>query len=583
MIFWPPKPKLSMVWPTPGRSGSGKTTLLRILTKTFEIDELEEKVKNALKFEFSSLVDFELRLAFYCIFELASENGIKIVLSANGLDELFCGYSKYKRILKTEGEDGIKIRMVEFLEQARRNFEANRKLAKTFGITFIEPFLDEKFASFALEIPTNFKIKSPEDELRKHIIREVALDLGIPEEIALKPKKSLQYSSRIHYALKRLARRKGIDLIKARKMGFLGIREAYLEILKKEYPTATTELRYKNPLQLLIATILSSQCTDERVNAVTKDLFKKYKHVYATSRLDGKESTTARQELALLPLMERRQLEVARDLHDQIEVRKIMDISIADSGTSSVAFIGSERVGVDLEPLEYRDAETWLGLLGRDGYDLACKLTETTNENFDLSATRVWTLIEASKKSNDLKKEVPKYKSYLGGPWLQFTNKKFDILSTLIQQNNTSFILSVSNTNFNSYEFHIESFFDKYFENLKVFKSEFKNDPKGANTEKHYKQFKELIDSLTELERYENEISQSVLLEYRKQFQSKLKPFIKNSEIFSHSLLKPLGYAGDYQLLEKLFPCYQCEGSYRENNCILHSSMVDSPAWGNPL
>ncbi|RLI90238.1 MAG: endonuclease III [Candidatus Altiarchaeales archaeon] len=50
-----------------------------------------------------------------------------------------------------------------------------------------------------------------------------------------------------------------------------------LEILKKEYPTATTELRYKNPLQLLIATILSSQCTDERVNAVTKDLFKKYR------------------------------------------------------------------------------------------------------------------------------------------------------------------------------------------------------------------------------------------------------------------------------------------------------------------
>ena len=39
----------------------------------------------------------------------------------------------------------------------------------------------------------------------------------------------------------------------------------------------TTALKHKEPLQLLVATILSAQCTDERVNKVTKDLFKKYK------------------------------------------------------------------------------------------------------------------------------------------------------------------------------------------------------------------------------------------------------------------------------------------------------------------
>jgi endonuclease-3 len=47
--------------------------------------------------------------------------------------------------------------------------------------------------------------------------------------------------------------------------------------LKKTYPDAKIALNFKNPLQLLIATILSAQCTDERVNEVTKDLFKKYK------------------------------------------------------------------------------------------------------------------------------------------------------------------------------------------------------------------------------------------------------------------------------------------------------------------
>ncbi len=54
--------------------------------------------------------------------------------------------------------------------------------------------------------------------------------------------------------------------------------------LKKSYPEALTELTFLSPLELLIATILSAQCTDVRVNIVTKDLFKKYRTVedYAT-------------------------------------------------------------------------------------------------------------------------------------------------------------------------------------------------------------------------------------------------------------------------------------------------------------
>ena len=47
--------------------------------------------------------------------------------------------------------------------------------------------------------------------------------------------------------------------------------------LKKAYPDAHCELNYSNPLELLIATILSAQCTDKRVNLVTAELFKKYR------------------------------------------------------------------------------------------------------------------------------------------------------------------------------------------------------------------------------------------------------------------------------------------------------------------
>jgi endonuclease-3 len=50
-----------------------------------------------------------------------------------------------------------------------------------------------------------------------------------------------------------------------------------IELLEKDYPTAKTALHYSKPLEMLIATILSAQCTDKRVNIVTKSLFKKYR------------------------------------------------------------------------------------------------------------------------------------------------------------------------------------------------------------------------------------------------------------------------------------------------------------------
>jgi endonuclease-3 len=51
-----------------------------------------------------------------------------------------------------------------------------------------------------------------------------------------------------------------------------------LTLLKKEFPHPITALRHENAFQLLIATILSAQCTDERVNMVTKELFKRYRN-----------------------------------------------------------------------------------------------------------------------------------------------------------------------------------------------------------------------------------------------------------------------------------------------------------------
>jgi endonuclease-3 len=62
-----------------------------------------------------------------------------------------------------------------------------------------------------------------------------------------------------------------------------------LPILKKTYPAAKCSLDHTSPLELLVATILSAQSTDERVNIVTKDLFKKYTSAKAYANVAQEE------------------------------------------------------------------------------------------------------------------------------------------------------------------------------------------------------------------------------------------------------------------------------------------------------
>jgi endonuclease-3 len=62
-----------------------------------------------------------------------------------------------------------------------------------------------------------------------------------------------------------------------------------IELLTKVHPDAKIALRYTNPLELLVATILSAQCTDGRVNEVTEKLFKKYKTAEDYAKADLEE------------------------------------------------------------------------------------------------------------------------------------------------------------------------------------------------------------------------------------------------------------------------------------------------------
>ena len=66
-----------------------------------------------------------------------------------------------------------------------------------------------------------------------------------------------------------------------------------VQLLPKVYPGARCELDFRNPLQLLVATILSAQCTDKRVNLVTPSLFAKYRSATAYANANPSELENA--------------------------------------------------------------------------------------------------------------------------------------------------------------------------------------------------------------------------------------------------------------------------------------------------
>ncbi len=63
----------------------------------------------------------------------------------------------------------------------------------------------------------------------------------------------------------------------------------FVEYFKKHNPEAKTELNYTNPYELLVAVILSAQCTDKRVNIVTKDLFRRFPEADSLAEADVAE------------------------------------------------------------------------------------------------------------------------------------------------------------------------------------------------------------------------------------------------------------------------------------------------------
>ncbi|MDC1136348.1 asparagine synthase C-terminal domain-containing protein [Nitrosopumilus sp.] len=139
-------------------------------------------------------------IAFHYVSKLAKTLNLDTVITGNGIDELFCGYNAYREAF-SGGSTRINEVMNSKLDNELKMMKAVNVVTSEFNVKILQPLLSGKFIEYAKTVPISEKIHSSDDLYRKHIIRKLANEIGVPEISCNKRKKALQYGSKIHKSL----------------------------------------------------------------------------------------------------------------------------------------------------------------------------------------------------------------------------------------------------------------------------------------------------------------------------------------------------------------------------------------------
>jgi asparagine synthase (glutamine-hydrolysing) len=207
---------------TCGIKGSNDIDYSRQIAKKLDLDlqvneltedEVEQLIPEIIHvIEENNAGQVEVAIPVFGAVKKTHEQGIRVMLTGQGADELFGGYPWYAKIADKDGYQKMQSYMIEdLLLLYKETLEREDKISMAKSIELREPFLDIDLIKTTLKIDPRLNVKGGDDILGKRVHRELALSLGIPREIAYRIKEAAQHGSGIHAAIDRIARKNGVD------------------------------------------------------------------------------------------------------------------------------------------------------------------------------------------------------------------------------------------------------------------------------------------------------------------------------------------------------------------------------------
>ena len=186
---------------------------LPIRLESFLPTEVEEDLEAVLcSVEEPDPMKVSIALPLYWATKRAVDYGSRVFYSGNGSDELFGGYLKYVRKYAESGKAVIDTMFRDVVVAHRVNFERDFKVCADMGVELRLPFADLRVIEFGLALPVELKLSPDEGSPRKLLLRKLGKRIGLPDAVAFRPKRAVQYSTGASRALKRLARREDLTL-----------------------------------------------------------------------------------------------------------------------------------------------------------------------------------------------------------------------------------------------------------------------------------------------------------------------------------------------------------------------------------
>lgn len=186
---------------------------LPLQVATYSIDDVEEALPKVMcLIEDYNPVNIGIAIPFFWTAQVAAMRGLNVLLAGQGADELFGGYHRYLSIYGEKGEEALQEAMFhDFVAYYERDFQRDNSVCKYHNVKLRLPYADLRIVDFALSLPVSLKVESSTDQLRKKSLRKTAKEMGIPDFIAYKAKKAVQYATGVDKALHKLAKREDLN------------------------------------------------------------------------------------------------------------------------------------------------------------------------------------------------------------------------------------------------------------------------------------------------------------------------------------------------------------------------------------